>query len=494
MRMQQTTIDEHSTHNGQPASLSAAVGQRRQLVGELSNFIVDLVLERREDLIKNSNRRLTTENLARNEHWQKIAEIVNERFEIAADIERVKSHFHNRKKVLLARIKDEFKTIPNINEMTIDEKIKELVNRRICIDKHDEKFAKVCLEFEEEEKTATESEQCAALNQVFGEQVHPSLLSQLLSTTTCDETPSIASTTDYESSQLLAKMLSGPSSNSNCCNGTMQQFRNNPSPSSKDAKPYLSHLIVDVTSPNELKRLLSLLIDHRFTRFQHIESQQNADLQTAMPKLAEALRRNERRTSQPVSHTRASPFSENVPENHDEQLLDAIQNRIERVDVELKTAPDSDDGDCIENDSNFGDDYESLEREGSPLNKRMRVSSEPMVVTCEVVLSLLNNIALIRTAQMCGADIRLNTGGSKWNLYAHAVHKHSEFKAFRCTLCPYESGRKIRVREHATSIHNQKIEPLDLTTPEIRKEWLNTMSMCFPQHRYNKNTINMKIQ
>lgn len=165
---------------------------------QVSNYIITLVLERSDDLIKNSYRRLTTENVARNEHWARIADKVTEKFDIPAEMERVKSHFHNRKKVLLARIKDElkyenfsffkgfcndhlfFRTIPSSNQMSTDEKMEELVRRRICIGEYDEQLARVCLDIEDEEKGRTEqfgNEQIQQpMTNLFTETSHQSLL------------------------------------------------------------------------------------------------------------------------------------------------------------------------------------------------------------------------------------------------------------------------------------------------------------------------------
>ena len=65
--------------------------------------------------------------------------------------------------------------------MTTDEKIEELVKRRICIGEYDEQLARVCLDIEDEEKGRTDQfgndqfMQQPTMN-LFTETTHQSLL------------------------------------------------------------------------------------------------------------------------------------------------------------------------------------------------------------------------------------------------------------------------------------------------------------------------------
>uniref|UniRef100_A0A8R1I4S1 Regulatory protein zeste n=1 Tax=Caenorhabditis japonica TaxID=281687 RepID=A0A8R1I4S1_CAEJA len=275
------------------------VARPNKISRDVSNFIITQVLERSDDLIKNSYRRLTTENVARNGHWAEIAVKVSKHFDIPAEMERVKSHFHNRKKVLLARIKDELKNVPNSQFMSTEEKLEELTKRKICVGEYDEQLAKVCLDIEEEERGRTEQYGIPIMETMFTETSTQSLLSQLLSTPNNSHydhrSPPFAGSKESESAALvpnlapappiianrspaaplLAKLLTDPSTSkgndfvrsSRAPSGVPERKRRVVSPMECHRSPilpnpnshYLSHLIVDVTSPQELKRLLSVL-------------------------------------------------------------------------------------------------------------------------------------------------------------------------------------------------------------------------------------------
>ncbi|CAD6192495.1 unnamed protein product [Caenorhabditis auriculariae] len=435
---------------------------------EMSNHVVKLVLERSDDLIKNSYRRLTTENVARNEHWQKIAEMVAARFGQPVDADRIKQHFHNRKKVLIARIKDEMRTFQT--GLNTDEKIEELLRRRVFGGDHDEQLARICLDMEDEEKK-NEPENQSSYN-AFGEASHHSLLSQLLSSTTIPDCNASLAGSSRESEQpthhptpLLSKLLLGQTSRDDAI------YNNN---------NYLSHLIVDLTSPNELKRLLSVLIDHGFSRFTHVDS------------LSQVAARH----SSNLTNGHAAQNFDSIFDKDDDVMLwngtsglqtneetvsgeidvQAISDRVERVDVEVKAETSVDEHEAmladVQKKSMALFERKSPDLTAPPSAKRIRNNGtvDAPTVPCE----------------MCNSVIRLNTGGSKWNLFEHVVLKHSDHRPFKCSQCPYEAARKIRIRQHASSLHGTDAEPVDNVTPQIRKEWSEKMAICFPSHQYGK--------
>ncbi|CCD62040.1 C2H2-type domain-containing protein [Caenorhabditis elegans] len=542
----------------------AANGPRTAKISrDVSNYIITLVLERSDDLIKNSYRRLTTENVARNEHWARIADKVTEKFDIPAEMERVKSHFHNRKKVLLARIKDELKTIPSSNQMSTDEKMEELVRRRICIGEYDEQLARVCLDIEDEEKGRTEqfgNEQIQQpMTNLFTETSHQSLLSQLLTSSASQSKSEIpismsspmesASSKDSEPqavislptlgatrAPLLSKLLSDPSTSKE--NGFLLRKEpvrlarapsaiRNPNVSNYDRKrraaspyeksnrlsvlpspqnQYLSHLIVDVSSPQELKRLLSVLIDHGFSRFQHIGSSDMvaSSIRTGIPRAPrldtveysnyehEPETDEISRDGTPFWSTPIPPTNKELPVSPVSQLdmTNSIKSRVERVDVEVKLEPcnDEDDEFSEEVDEQTAELEEQLATEAirtglalfgkvSPSPKRMKSCGSSGSVCGDVVTAI---------CEICGIGIRLNSGGSKWNFFEHVMMKHSTHKPFKCSQCPYQAVRKVRVKQHGQSQHNSEHEPVNMITPEVRKEWLDTMAKCFPNHQYGK--------
>uniref|UniRef100_A0A1I7TVX5 LIn-8 Domain containing n=1 Tax=Caenorhabditis tropicalis TaxID=1561998 RepID=A0A1I7TVX5_9PELO len=525
---------------------------------DVSNFIITQVLERSDDLIKNSYRRLTTENVARNEHWSRIAENVTEKFDIPAEMERVKSHFHNRKKVLLARIKDELRTVPNSALWTTDEKLDELVRRRICIGEYDEQLARVCLDIEEEEKGRTESfGNDSVLNPVlnlFTETSHQSLLSQLLSSSNVNPKSESkhssnihsplesASSRDSESqiiktqsvgaasrAPLLRKLLSDASTSKE--NGILPKadrsikgssgIRNQPpvsldrkrraaSPFEKNNRSsvfqisngrYLSHLIVDVESRQELKRLLSVLIDNGFTRFQHVTSSD-----VVIPSIREGIHRATPATADCTNHDlpmhnsferEESPYwATQVPENEDnltfseshEEKLGVI-NRGGQLEVKIEP--------CVEEDEELDEDVDehTAELEAQLASEALKnglalFGKAPSPKKCRIsgnASNVASGETVTANCEMCGTVIRLNSGGSKWNFYEHVMMKHSVHKPFKCPHCPYQAGRKVRVKQHGFSQHNVETEPIDMITPEIRSEWLTIMSKCFPDHQYGKN-------
>ncbi|UMM17298.1 hypothetical protein L5515_013925 [Caenorhabditis briggsae] len=526
---------------------------------DISNFIVTEVLQRSDDLIKNSYRRLTTENVARNEHWSRIAENVMEKFDVPTEMERVKSHFHNRKKVLLARVKDELKLIPNSNLMTTDQKVDELILRRVVVGKYDEQLAKVCLDIEEEEKLRTEQfgndHMMQPMVNLFTETSHQSLLSQLLSTSSSysavERSSSTSSPRESSSSKdmdvpasvpapvstrspLLSKLLSDPSTSKE--NGHSQgqishnrktirlpmemkapqtrytdhtypaeapkinQYSALPSP----AEQYLSHVIVDISSPDELKKLLSVLIDNGFSQFHHVTNSDMAStsIGTGINR-ALSLRPQVKRSQNNIPSEHIIEKQENtiwpVQVTHHEQrsctpdtsIMRSIKSRVERVDVEIKAEPitEYEDDECGEDDV----DEQTAQLEAQlasealktglalfdkgPPSKKMRTSSFSENGTSDIVTA---------NCEMCASVIRLNSGQSKWNLYEHVMMKHSIHKPFKCPLCPYQAGRKLRVKQHSLSQHYTETEPIDMITPEVRSEWLKTMSRCFPAHQYQR--------
>ncbi|EFP07488.1 CRE-LIR-2 protein [Caenorhabditis remanei] len=531
---------------------------------DVSNFIITQVLERSDDLIKNSYRRLTTENVARNEHWSRIAEKVTEKFDIPAEMERVKSHFHNRKKVLLARIKDELKLIQNSCVMTTDEKIEELVKRRICIGEYDEQLARVCLDIEDEEKGRTDQfgndqfMQQPTMN-LFTETTHQSLLCQLLSSSgpqpTADKPALNLSSMESASASsrdsdvpvsipipttmastrapLLSKLLCDPStSKENSFSKNSEDSKVNRPPSGvrnmpvlfperkrRAASPieknnlssvlpspngqYLSHLIVDITSPQELKKLLSVLIDNGFSRFQHVAtSDMVASSIEAGIQRASRIRNfenNETRHEDQFDRDETLFWPTRNPENGSltvspdmrSDVMDSIKNRVERVDVEVKLEPCTDEDDEYEEEV----DEQTAQLEAQLASEALQTglalfgkSPSPKKMRSDHSASSSWSDIVTATCEMCGTVIRLNSGGSKWNFYEHVMMKHSKHKPYKCPLCPYQTGRKVRVKQHALSQHNTEIEPVDMITPEIRSEWLNTMSKCFPDHQYGKST------
>ncbi|PIC45324.1 hypothetical protein B9Z55_005382 [Caenorhabditis nigoni] len=516
---------------------------------DISNFIVTEVLQRSDDLIKNSYRRLTTENVARNEHWSRIAENVMEKFDVPTEMERVKSHFHNRKKVLLARVKDELKLIPNSNLMTTDQKVDELILRRVVVGKYDEQLAKVCLDIEEEEKLRTEQfgndHMMQPMVNLFTETSHQSLLSQLLSGSSSysavERSSSTSSPRESSSSKdmdvpasvpapvstrspLLSKLLSDPSTSKE--NGHSQgkielnrkpirlpmevkapqtrytdhtypveapkisQYSALPSP----AEQYLSHVIVDITSPDELKKLLSVLIDNGFSQFHHVTNSDMAStsigtgINRALSLRPQVKRSHQENTIWPVQDT----HHEQSSRTPDTSIMRSIKSRVEQMDVEVKAEPiteyeDDEDGEDDDVDEQTAQLEAQLASEAlktglalfdkGPPPKKMRTpsfsengSSDTVTANCE----------------MCASVIRLNSGQSKWNLYEHVMMKHSIHKPFKCPLCPYQAGRKLRVKQHSLSQHYTDTEPIDMITPEIRSEWLKTMSKCFPAHQYQR--------
>ncbi|EGT53511.1 hypothetical protein CAEBREN_30898 [Caenorhabditis brenneri] len=539
--------------------LTSNVQRTAKISRDVSNFIITLVLEHSDDLIKNSYRRLTTENVARNEHWSRIAEKVADKFDMPAEMERVKSHFHNRKKVLLSRIKDELRTVPNSATWTTDEKMDELVRRRICIGEYDEQLARVCLDIEEEEKGRTDSfgtdQVMQPVMSLFTETSQQSLLSQLLSSS--GPSPQESKSTPIAhlesllsrgseprlvkppavSAPLLTKLLTDPSTSIE--NGSFkvndttsvreQSEPSNPQPlpvnrkrpaespfERNDRSPifhnlsgqYLSHLIVDIVSPEELKRLLSVLIDNGFTRFQHVGSSDmdaycsregihrapRARIERAQngAQFDNSIRKGE--SPQWLSHASsengrisASPGSN----SGNSSVINSSGNRLQCVDFDVKLEPFMEEDEELEEEL----DEQTAELESQLASEAMKKGlalfgkgPSPRKIRPNKY-GFHNSLGETVTVfcAMCGSEIRLNSGGSKWNFFEHVMMKHSTNKPFKCPHCPYQAGRKLRVRQHGQSQHHMATEPIDMTTPEMRTEWLQTMSECFPEHQYGRN-------
>lgn len=530
---------------------------------EVSNFIITEVLENSDDLIKNSYRRLTTENVTRNEHWSRIAEKVAERFDVPAEMDRVKSHFHNRKKVLLARVKDELKLIQNSSTWTTDEKVAELARRRVCIGQYDEQLAKVCLDYEEEEKGRTDhygNETRPPMVNLFTETSHQSLLTQLLNgppSQTIGEKKFIPSPKGSQSSResdimmtippppqhttvaatrapLLSRLLTEPSTSKE--NGHLRSeaprmmrqptemrgpaivfpdrkrpaenpidMRNRSPVISNPNGKCMSHLIVDVSSSEELKRLLSVLIDNGFSRFHSVT---NADM--AASSIGADIHRaaNLRHPDHTLHDTSNEDLFDREDTNHwaprqsiptqgnaftsETDMLRSIANRVERVDVEVKTEPITD---YDEEEDEYEVDEQTAELEAQLTSEAVQnglgnfgkaPSPKRIKINGSSTSSSVNGDTVTSHCELCGAVIRLNARGSKWNFFEHVMMRHSVHKPFKCPICPFQAGRKARVKHHAAIQHHMECEPIDMLTPEIRKEWLKLMVMCFPDHQYTK--------